>query len=482
MTGSVLKQPLYNRVAIIGGGPAGLAAAKALALEPTQFAKIDIYERRNKLGGLWYHNGNKSLVHPEVPSVDPDSGELLDKPATDQDAFFSAIYKYMETNIIGRLMEYQGLPFPRESPMYPKRDKVLEYIDEYIKTIPEGKIEFKLNFDVVSVKKVDANQDGYSGTDSINNSCSSEGTIWRVVADNVSYDSREVHEYDAIIIANGHFNTPYIPEVSGLSEWNEALPHTILHSKHFEDPNTYRGKRVLVIGNASSGVDISTQISTVAEKVYVSVRDVGKVDPRNDLIEYIGLIIKYDYTTRSITTINGDHFEGIDVVIFCTGYFYSVPFLKLDVITDGTQVHDLYKQVFNVYDPSISFLALQKEVVPMPISESQAALVARVYSGRYNLPSVEERKQSYEKEIQMKGSGRQFHSFAYPLDVAYRQHLQQLIDEQDIRSPGLVAPIWDESLIFDRSQTKSYKAKRLQKVFEHVKKLRSEGRDFELLD
>lgn len=82
----------------------------------------------------------------------------------------------------------------------------------------------------------------------------------------------------------------------------------------------------------------------------------------------------------------------------------------------------------------------------------------------------------------MKGSGRQFHSFAYPLDVAYRQHLQQLIDEQDLRSPGLVAPIWDESLIFDRLQTKSYKAKRLQKVFEHVKKLRSEGRDFELLD
>lgn len=55
------QQPLYDRVAIIGGGPTGLAAVKALALEPVKFSKIDLFERRDRLGGLWYHQGDKSF-------------------------------------------------------------------------------------------------------------------------------------------------------------------------------------------------------------------------------------------------------------------------------------------------------------------------------------------------------------------------------------------------------------------------------------
>ena len=60
--------------------------------------------------------------------------------------------------------------------------------------------------------------------------------------------------------------------------------------------------------------------------------------------------------------------------------------------------------------------------------------------------------------------------------------LQNLIDEQGVRTPGLVAPIWDESLIKKRSETKAEKNARLENVVEHVKRLRAEGKDFSLLE
>lgn len=59
--------------------------------------------------------------------------------------------------------------------------------------------------------------------------------------------------------------------------------------------------------------------------------------------------------------------------------------------------------------------------------------------------------------------------------------LQSLIDEQDLRTPGLVAPIWNEEIQYVRSQTRPDKIARLQEVAQHVKELRAEGKDFSLL-
>ncbi|KAI5966666.1 FMO1 [Candida theae] len=452
-------QPLFSRIAIVGGGPAGLAAAKALAMEPVEFAAIDVFERRDHIGGLWYHNGNKSLIHPHVPSTDPLAGEIADKNATTSDLYFSAIYKFMETNISHSLMSYRDDPFPKGTFTFPERSKVWKYIEDYAATIPHEMVNISKNSNVTRVEKVNK--------------------VWEVDVE-IDDKSSSCLEYDAVIIANGHFNTPFIPNVEGLSEWNENIPHSILHSKYFESPNTYRGKTVLVIGNAASGVDISTQLSTVAQQVYVSVRDLDNIGFQNDLIQYIDLIERYDWKQKSVVTKSGDTHDNIDVVIFCTGYLYSMPFLQSDVIKEGTQVYDLYKQIFNIYDPSLTFVALLKNIIPMPLSESQSALIARYYSGRYELPSVDERQKSYEKDLAEKGSGSKFHLYGYPLDVEYYRHLQELIDKQGLRTPGLVAPIWDKELTYERSVSGELKGKRLQQLVDHVKKLRSEGKDFEL--
>ena len=43
----------YSSVAVIGAGPSGLSAVKALS-EENKFPIIKLFERRDRVGGTWY--------------------------------------------------------------------------------------------------------------------------------------------------------------------------------------------------------------------------------------------------------------------------------------------------------------------------------------------------------------------------------------------------------------------------------------------
>lgn len=47
------SQPAVRRVAVLGAGPSGYAAVRALALEK-KFDVIRVFERRDRVGGIWY--------------------------------------------------------------------------------------------------------------------------------------------------------------------------------------------------------------------------------------------------------------------------------------------------------------------------------------------------------------------------------------------------------------------------------------------
>ena len=51
-----------RKVGIIGGGPAGVAAAKALSLEPSKFDEIHLFEKKPQLGGLWNYSEDYKAV------------------------------------------------------------------------------------------------------------------------------------------------------------------------------------------------------------------------------------------------------------------------------------------------------------------------------------------------------------------------------------------------------------------------------------
>ncbi|KAK6201353.1 uncharacterized protein RJT21DRAFT_130504 [Scheffersomyces amazonensis] len=458
----------YKRVAIIGGGPSGLAIAKALAFEPYQFEAIDVFERRDRVGGVWNYDGDKSHLRPPVPSLDPGGRDYNDNIELTPAAYASPMYKYLETNIPSKIMEYEQVFFDSDGTTFPARESVLDYVKKYATTIPSDKVYIHLNSAVTSVTKLDS--------------------VWHIeFRSTIAPYQQNKEQYDAVVIANGHFEVPFIPEVKGLQNWNDKAPGSITHAKYYIDPEPYRDKNVLIIGNFSSGQDISTQVLVTAKSVYVSIKDTdeaSKLDA-SGLIKYIGVVEEYNYDQeRSVKTVDNEVVKDIDVVIFCTGYLYSVPFLntyKEDVLSaDGNQIQNLYKHIFYTKDPSLSFVGLPKNVIPMPLAESQGAVIARVYSGRLSLPSEIERSLAYEQELKERGSGKSFHSLAYPLDITYYKDLQQLVDQH---KTGFNPPLWDDERVQLRADTSTLKKARVANVVKYAIKLRNERADsFKLLD
>jgi cation diffusion facilitator CzcD-associated flavoprotein CzcO len=49
-------------------------------------------------------------------------------------------------------------------------------------------------------------------------------------------------EFDAIVVATGHYSVPYVPHIEGLKEFAAAAPGSVIHTKAFRHPERYRGK------------------------------------------------------------------------------------------------------------------------------------------------------------------------------------------------------------------------------------------------
>lgn len=449
----------YKRVAIIGGGPAGLAAAKALGATKAKF-EVDLFERSNQQGGLWYYTGDKYNGLERTDNVST--------PNLSSNELFSPMYKYLETNIVSELMEYADCSFPTGTFKYPTRQEVFQYLKKYTKSIPED-IGIHLKSNILSLTK--------------------KASVWKLIVENIESKDQKVKEYDAVIVANGHFDMPFIPDVEGLNAWHKYLPRSITHAKYFDDPQEYANKNVLVVGSSSSGTDIAVQASVMAKNVYVSNRSKTRGAGLENLrATIIGLVTKYNYgKNRSIITEDGETVSDIDVVIFCTGYLYSFPFLKSymdeksSIITNGDMVHELYKHIFYIPDPSLVFMAIPKLVVPMPLAESQAAVISRVFSGDLPLPDKQSMSMEYSLELLKKGDGKNFHNLKFPADADYCHSLQEWIDHHNLRNVGLQAPIWDEQKYHERSLSGQKKAERLSIVVDHANRLRADGDKYTLL-
>lgn len=95
------------------------------------------------------------------------------------------------------------------------------------------------------------------------------------------------------------------------------------------------------MGNSASGIDLSAQISTVCQTpIFVSERTTpntpSEEDPTKKLVPEI---VQFSVSDRSVRFANGEVEADIDAVVFCTGYFYSYPFLATlspPVSTDGS--------------------------------------------------------------------------------------------------------------------------------------------------
>ena len=77
-----------------------------------------------------------------------------------------------------------------------------------------------------------------------------------------------------------------------------------------------------------------------------------------------------------------------DVVIYCTGYRISFPFLDAGVIAAPDNHVELFHRVFSPQHPSLAFVGLLQPIgAIMPLAEAQGRVLADYVRGAYRLPS-----------------------------------------------------------------------------------------------
>jgi cation diffusion facilitator CzcD-associated flavoprotein CzcO len=72
------------------------------------------------------------------------------------------------------------------------------------------------------------------------------GKQWRLVlrkeTETGEEDEWSEEWFDAVIVANGHYNVPYIPGIPGLKEFEEQKPGSVKHTKMFRGKDAYKNK------------------------------------------------------------------------------------------------------------------------------------------------------------------------------------------------------------------------------------------------
>jgi hypothetical protein len=146
--------------------------------------------------------------------------------------------------------QFSHLParrYPKGTPVYPSRDQVVGHFERHVR---EEGVELRVN---TAVERIDRHRSG-----------------WLVCTSNGEIEARHV------VVATGYLHSPVIPN------WPGSFAGEISHSYTYRNPTPYAGKRVLVVGSGSSGMEIAHDLSTgVAAKVWLSVRTAPNIMPRN---------------------------------------------------------------------------------------------------------------------------------------------------------------------------------------------------------
>lgn len=250
------------------------------------------------------------------------------------------MYETLHANIPGSLMNYKDRPFPQDAWAYPSRQTIQNYIGGYAEDLWS---HIKFN---VQVESVELTQDA-------------ERDRWILKAKSTVDDETIKETFDAVVVANGHYSVPFLPEVKNIKAFHTTHPDIIIHSKNYRTPEPFAGKRVVVVGNGPSGLDIARQITGVGAQTLLSVRSPTPTDK----LEHVGAteiaeIVEFLPDQQAIRLKDGSVQSGIDAIIYCTGFLFSYPFLPglaPKLLTKGKGVFGLYKHLFLIQHRRWSF-------------------------------------------------------------------------------------------------------------------------------
>lgn len=144
-----------------------------------------------------------------------------------------------------------------------------------------------------------------------------------------------------------------------------------------------------------------------------------------------------------VVLVDGQVLEGIDRVVIATGFHFTLPFFGPEfspddvpreeadekiLITDGTMLHNLHKDIFYIPDPTLAFTGIPFYTATFSLFEFQAIAIAAVFSGQTEIPSTEEMRAEYMERIKEKGYGKPFHTLIGQ-DVEYAKGLMAWVNK-----------------------------------------------------
>ncbi len=439
-----------EKVCVVGAGSSGLTACQVLKARGIPY---DCFEKGSMIGGNWRFENDNGL---------------------------SSAYRSLHINSARKLMSYRAFPMPDDYPDYPSHWQVAKYFDDYVERfgLREG---ITFNTEVVAVEPaVDAYGAGPTRA---------EGE-WDVTVKGP--DGERTGRYRAVLVANGHHWNPRWPEppFPGAEEFSGEQ----MHVHHYRERDELVGKRVLVLGIGNSAVDVAVESSRTAEKTFLAMRRSAHVLPKfiggkpvdeaaPPAITYLPRSVQRFFMARLLKLSVGemtdyglpepDHklleahptvssellprighgdiqvkpnierFAGgntvrfadgseeeIDLVIYCTGYRITFPFLDESVFSAPDNRMPLFRRAVEVDHPGLYFIGFVQPLGPiMPIAEAQSEWIVDLLQGRAALPTPAEMKQEiaeYERWL-----GKRFvASKRHTIEVDFHPYLREIRRER----------------------------------------------------
>ncbi|BAE54590.1 unnamed protein product [Aspergillus oryzae RIB40] len=448
-----------HKVAVIGAGISGVVSAGHLLAAGFD---VTVFERNKVAGGVWYVScgifgmaqkltedrlyDERQPIEPQYPATKPSETDQPAKDRHQKERFCSPCYESLRNNVPTPLIRVKLNAWPEGTPDFVSHDVIKEYIQD---TSRKARVD---DVTIYGARVKDLRKRGDKWE-----------VFWSTVGENDQSDMvvelEEISVFDAIIVASGHYHAPRIPDIPGLSEAKTHWASRIMHSKGFRKSQGFENKNVLLIGGGVSSADIAKEIGPVAKTVYQSTRN-GDFDLPASLLPDNGVRIgevSHFEIDRSQDTVSDDeplpltiHLKsgqklcGIDRVIICTGYHITLPFLRdyhsdhtpaeladeKILVTDGTQVHNLHKDIFYIPDPTLAFIGVPYYTATFTLFEFQAIVATQVFAGIAQIPPADVMRLEYLAKIKEVGSGKKFHSLKDKEEFYVRDILQWVNEDR----------------------------------------------------
>jgi dimethylaniline monooxygenase (N-oxide forming) len=426
------------RACVIGAGSSGITAVKALADRGIPF---DCFEASDQVGGNWVF-GNRNGM--------------------------SSSYSTLHINTSRERMEYADYPMPASYPDFPRHDQIARYFDDYVEHF---RLRERITFDT-----------------SVEHARQLEGGGWEVtISGEGAAGGREVRRYDVLLVANGHHWNPRWPEPPIPGSFDGAQ----IHAHDYKEPSQLAGRRVVVVGMGNSAMDIAVDASYHALSTTLVARRGVHVVPKYILgrpldagvrpsrVPFTWLLRGMQVVTRltvgpmdryglprpdhrlgqahptvssrildrlahgaievkpEIAELAGERVryadgseEAADLIVYCTGYKISFPFLDERLVSAPENRLVLYKRVFLPEHPGLYLIGfVQPWGAIMPIAELQSRLVAEHLMGDYALPSPAQMRR--DMEAMMRRQSRRYQaSKRHTIQVDFSNYVVELDDER----------------------------------------------------